>query len=195
MAVKRRLDFGPATPAKNAQKLRKLEHTVYRRNLTEQKLYVKHTTPTAVANGVGVPFHLTDLAAGGNQGQRVGNDIRIKSIEVRGFTDVTNMDVYLVQSITGSAPAASNFEPVIHGHLTQGVQNDTFRVLSSNISPYQSTITFKLHKSWSIPMKTCYTGAAAGTSTAGKNQLYLICINRTGAQHNVSFSVCIKYFD
>ena len=58
MVAKRRLDFGQATPAKNAKKLRKLESTVYRRNFGEVKyLTANNRSVTVPAYSTAVGLH------------------------------------------------------------------------------------------------------------------------------------------
>lgn len=193
MVAKRVLFPAPATPAANAKKLKKLEKTVYRRNLGEVKYVVGHLSSTQIVNGGFRTDIQTGLACGPNQGQRVGNEIRVKEIYISGESGSALVDVYILQSRTGEAPTLANFSPTISGHLTQGTAQDHFRILRHYKHVGGSATTFYMRYRFSIPMKVTYTGPTAGEIS--RNQIYVVFINRSGANHNVQFSSTLKYID
>jgi hypothetical protein len=193
MPLKRTYHVNMGTPAKNAAKLRKLEKTVYRRNLGEIKYVVGHLSSTQIVNGGFRTDIQTGLACGPNQGQRVGNEIRVKEIYISGDSGSALVDVYILQSRSGEAPTLANFSPTIAGHLTQGTAQDHFRILRHYKHIGGSSPTFYMRYRFSIPMKVTYTGPTAGE--VSRNQIYVVFINRSGGNQNVQFSSTLKYID
>lgn len=192
MTLKRTTHVNWGTPAQNAKKLKKLEHTVYRRNIGEIKVLTGSLSSTQITNGAAYVQVLTGIATGANQGQRVGNQIRVRSIVVQGDTTSGDVDVYILQSRNGNAPTLANFTPTMGGILTQGTSQQHFRVLKQRIMPGNSG-KFRLSYRYSIPMKTSYTGPTA--TELSLNQIYIVAINRTGANENIQFSSEITYID
>lgn len=179
----------------NAIDIASLRKTVYTRNLGEIKHLTGHLPTTQVTNGNANIQILTGIGTGANQGQRIGNEIRVKSIEVSGFLGTNTVDCYLIQSKTGEAPVIANFTPTKLGHLTQGTSQDHFRILNTNHTSrsYNDYYFFTFKHTFNIPMKVTYTGP---TSTEiSRNQLYLVVINRSGANQNIEWSSTLRYID
>lgn len=182
-----------ATAASNAAELAQLKKVVYRRNFGEVKHLTGHLASTQVTNGNANVQILTGIATGPNQGQRIGNEIRVRDITVTGHSGNSNVDCYLVQSRTGVAPAIANFTPTIGGILTQGTSQEHFRIIKYFNSEMSGTSKFSLRHKFSIPMKVSYTGPTAAELST--NHLYVVIINRSGSNQNVQYSTELKYID
>lgn len=201
MGAKRALNFGSATPARNAKKLRKLERVVYSRNLGEVKHFVSAKLSTAVPTGTPSITCLTEVPVGGNQGQRLGNEIRIRNIEVRGEAH-PGVDVMLIQSKTAVAPTLTDFEGSIGSHIKGEKLGTQFNELSHwRPEAWQSPASggwsnyqmFALRKRWSIPMKLTFNGPDADDGNG--NKLYLVVINRSGTTINIQYTWSMSYTD
>lgn len=202
MGARRALDFG-ATPVKNAKRIKRMETMVYKRNLGEIKRKTSYVTPTQIVNGGLYYLNLTAMVAGPNQGQRIGNEIRLRSVKVRGHETNPGLDIYLLQAKDATIPVAANFTPVKAGMLTQGASESLFNEVAYETcrEPYNTRNTvdtywvnqIRLSKRWSIPMKVRYTGPT--DTEVGGNQLFLVVINRTGGNQNIEYSFTIEYTD
>lgn len=199
MALKRTTHVNWGTPS--AKRLKKLEQVVYTRNLGEVKTISGHLPVTQIVNGNLNAQCLTKMNAGANQGQRVGNEIRVRSVMVRGFCPV-GVDIYLIQSKDGPAPTMSNFTPTMGAVLTQGANATLFNEWQHNASviPAASPAStgneerhFKMKQRFSIPMKVRFTGPT--DAELGGNQLWLVILNKSGFNQNVQWSYTMNYID
>lgn len=197
MGAKRALNFGSATPSRNAKKLRKLERVVYSRNLGEVKHFVSAKLSTPVPTASPSITCLTEVPVGGNQGQRLGNEIRIRTIEVRGEAH-PGVDVMLIQSKTAVAPVLTDFEGSIGSHIKGEKLGTQFNELAhwKPASDYAGTLVyqlFTLRKRWSIPMKSTFNGPDADNGNG--NKIYLVVINRSGMTFNLQYTWSMSYTD
>lgn len=189
------------TPYQNAKRMRKLEQVVYTRNIGEIKTISGHLPITQIVNNSLNAQCLTKMNAGANQGQRVGNEIRVRSVTVRGFVPF-GVDIYLIQSKDGPAPTLANFTPTIGAVLTQGSSKTLFNEWAHSVSSVPSASPaavsneerhFTINQKFSIPMKVRFTGPT--DAELGGNQLYLVILNRTGFNQNVQWSYTMSYID
>lgn len=191
--LKKRKIRSDVSVSANAAKIQTLEKVVYRRNFGEIKTLTGHLPSTQVVNGGSNVQILTGIATGPNQGQRIGNELRVRSIEIAGDVGNFGVDIYLVQSRTGNPPTIANFTPTYGGMLTQGTSQEHFAIVAQALNTDNTSAIFRMKKSYSIPMKVSYTGPTA--TELSTNHLYVVVINRTGSNHNIQWSFTLKYID
>lgn len=195
MAVKREL-FPKSRSSKRRktvdQRLRNVERTQAMR-----KPELKRRTfslSTQVTNGNMQLVQLTGIDTGTARYSRIGNEIRVKGVRCRGSLGAVGMDAYLIQGHGSTPPVIGDFQAGGHAPFltsdkesVEFVEWDHYRNLSG------TNTSFIIDRFFTFPMKVGYNGPTASDGT--ENLLYLVLVNRTGA--NVIPEVCctILYTD
>ena len=191
MAPKRKLDFGPATPAKNAKKI-----TALSRRVTVNKSEVKFITGQVTAqivNGAAGVIDMTEIAAGSSYGQRVGNTIRVKRVAIIGSVGGQNVDLYLYQAKNAVALAYGTFVPVIGGEIRYPTYKDNYVLWHHHLKTIGSNSNINYRKSFSFPIKVLYSGDGATSCT--NNRMLLIIKNNTGSNITPNLYYKVEYYD
>lgn len=170
-----------------AKRIKRLE-TVQSRRKPELKVRTMNLSGSLVAGGTDFAIiEVTDISQGDNIDERIGDEIRLHRVQARG--DVANMDLYLIQSMSTSAPTVANFAAVAGGHLTSANQKKftEWWHFYQNSQP-SSASNPDMNMSFRFPPKVTYAGA---TGTSGQRNKYYFCI-KTTSMIVQSYEISIK---
>lgn len=148
---------------------------------------------TQITNGNMQLVQLTGIAQGNHGYERNGNEIRIKGVIVRGELGAVGIDAYLIQGHSKVAPTIGVFNTNTHAPflLTDYTQMFTEWDHYRNLSGTNTGVN--INRFFQYPMKVSYTGAL--NTDCVDNLLYLVLINRTGANVTPSVSIEVLYTD
>jgi len=184
-----------------AKKIKNLELKV--RNNTPETKYLHLNGQVTIVTGGDYGVFLTQIVEGLGSEERVGNRIRVKSVECQGET-ATPIDVYLVKAQDDKdLPAAADFSSTYAGAFTREERLHTYKqTMSGNWATPQSatvfTYPFKISKSFGpsgLLVEFDAAGGAYGDCT--RNSLWLMLCNRSpiGTSQRATYNVRVTYTD
>lgn len=191
---KRSLQGGEAS--RLAKRLKVVEKRV--RNNTPEKKYAHVTVTTSMAANTAITTHLTGLDQGVGTNQRVGNRIKIQSIEVWGATQ-NPMGMYLFRvKDTGDSPVAADwintttmapFMDEQNAHVYKHEITGKLYELATAQYPFHLKHTFK------GGLITEFNAASANIADVVRGQLFFGLLNHYGTVQSVNYSTKIVYTD
>lgn len=180
------LEGPPATSL--TTRVRRVER-IQRMNKPEMKHRDTTLTAAALADGNITLTELTAIAQGSGVADREGASIRIHRVEMRGLTDTSGTDLYLVSPKMNNAPTYGDFQGVTGGFINR----DAFIMWWKQISDTHGGLATDAFKAFKYPMKVHYSGAA---STGGqRNRIWYVVKNDTGGPIAVEYALRIWYTD
>jgi len=185
-----------------ARKITSLEKRV-RNNTPEKKYCILAGSTTIVTNGDYGVF-LTQIIEGLGSDERVGNRIRVLSVECQGETG-TPLDVYLLNARDDKdLPGAAEFVGIEAGSFTRPERAHTYKhVMSGNWGSSQTTATFSTY-----PYRITkdfgpngiiveFDNATGNYTDCIRNPLWLFINNHSpiGSSQRMSYNTKVVYTD
>lgn len=178
MALKRTVTLDATTPIQVAKRLKRIER--------KQNLY----GPTKLVRAI-VTTDAGNLADGALRAVQLSLfDSKTVRVSIKGYLGGQNVDAYLVQTPTTTAPVYADFTPTIGGCLTvdAGPSNKGLAVWKHYLS-LNGGANFSIVQKFKFGFETTYD--SSGLTATGK-QLWLVFKNDSGA--GVSPQATIEYF-
>lgn len=151
------------------------------------------TGGTAVTDGAASAIEITTVAQGTGVDDRIGDQIRIHKIEVRGIMD-PNLDFYIFKCSTTSLPAIANFGTQMGAYVLASEGNKFHEYIHyRNLYSFGSTNGMKITKKFSNGLLVKYNAGTSGSCVY--NKLCYVVLNHSGAARNCNFSVRVWYTD
>lgn len=134
----------------------------------------------------------TPIIEGTGDNERIGDKIKVKSIEVRGIHSDNNdkVDLYLVNPHDLGTPAVGDFVGTVGGHYFKNKGTEIYHKGPTTGSSVNDVCAIRKYFS-KYPLGVHYTSA----DVPDKNRYWLIIINRSGIVFTANLSVKIKYID
>lgn len=175
-----------------SKRLKKVERLA-RSNKPEIKsiTFVAAGTITTASKFVNVDC--TNIAEGTKANERVGDQILIHRIEVRGLID-PDIDAHILKCYSSSKPTDANYTSGIGTFLLDSEIHSKFREIlhyrnGTSIEDFNST--FSVNRK--LGYKCYYNGSGAGTAQRGGTIVSLI--SRNSSDKNYAFTVRLYYSD
>jgi len=182
MALKRTYQVGSPQDlaSRNVkQRVARVERLI--KNVGELK-HITNIYNTQVNNAAIGFIELTSMAAGSTVANRVGNEVEIVKVEIRGCLGTTTFPFYssyhLVTSMDATVPVISDFSSQTGGHyaLAKGTE------LRHQFAGPNASNSF-IRMNWKPKYKWITRYKATGTGDTIRNPIYFVLNNATGGQN------------
>lgn len=175
------------TPQALAKRLKAVERRSLQ-NMPELKSITYSANGTLAAGAV-VNIIPTEITEGAGPNERVGDQISLVRVTVRGVVD-QDLDSYIVKLYTTSSPVAANFTAGKGAFFLDSETNARFTELT-HFRPLYNEGNMKISKR--LYGKTYYNGS---TSTSGiRNQICFTILNRATASRTYNVTIRLWYRD
>ena len=173
-----------------AKRLRRVERVQARRK--PESKYAVFTHSGAIADMNVTTVELTAIAQGSDVSERTGNHIKLLRCDVRGDVGDNNLDYYIIQCHTTSAPGYSNFNAQQGGAIST-IDNNTKFTEWKYMSGYKMKDVGRLMHRFKYGIKCKFNGTAS--SNCVDNRVFLFIKNNTGASHSPNLTVRVWFTD
>jgi hypothetical protein len=148
---------------------------------------------TPVTSGGFVYFYLTDIAQGALKGQRIGDEVRILKVEIRGQASNPGLDLFLCKNKTGAAIATSMFALGSSGTFLEPNDFTTYHHELTGLK--SSNNCFSFVKSWGTGLKNSYHLPDATSLQTNRLMFVMKCSSNSGTGGSVNASCRLWYTD
>lgn len=181
----------PATmPVK--KRLRRVERIAALRKPEMKMQDFNYVNATLADGALATIVELTAIAEGTGVNERIGNRIKIHRIEVRGTLGAENVDAYIIQGHTTTAPVYANFYAYQGSHLLADDSHTKFtewRYINGRTFIDRSGLRHRFPIGY-----TAKYNANLSTSCVD-NRLWFVVKNDTGAAVSVEYSLRVWFTD
>jgi len=167
---------------------------LYRQVLRNRgELHIKQFTgSTSIPANSATVILLNNISQGDDSDARSGRHITNYGYSIRGKVTDRSLDVYIVSSKSGIAPAFADFQDIVGGHL-KDESNKDFRIIKDLRHYYSVTTYFSANKKWKKGVNSAYSGGIGNDIV--KHGYYLVLLNTTTTAQTADYSLNWYYRD